>query len=66
MQGAYIGSNGEVIGIPWQRWWWWPCRYNNSIDQQGQGDDGARPAQARQGQFNVGVTTEGTRKRENG
>ncbi len=32
----------------------------------GQGDDGAGPAQARQGQCNVGITTEVTTDRERG
>ncbi len=37
-----------------------------ALTRQGQGGNGARPAQARQGQCNDGVTTEVTRERENG
>jgi hypothetical protein len=37
-----------------------------ALTAQGQGDNGAGPAQARQGQYNNSVTTEVTRERENG
>jgi hypothetical protein len=37
-----------------------------ALTRQGQGDHGAGPAQARQGQCNDGITTELTRERENG
>jgi hypothetical protein len=37
-----------------------------ALTRQGQGDDGAGPAQARQGQCNKGSTTELMRERANG
>ena len=33
MQGTYVGSNGNKIGILQWWWWWWWCGYNNSVDE---------------------------------
>ncbi len=37
-----------------------------ALARQGRGDNGTRPAQARQGRCNGGIITEVTRERENG
>jgi hypothetical protein len=65
MQRTYIGSNGKEIGV--LRCGGGGSGVNTTIVlmRQGQEDNDARPAQARQGQCNNGGTIEVTKEREN-
>jgi hypothetical protein len=63
MQGMYINSDGEEIGV--SRW----CRCKDGAGKaraRGRWHHGARPAQASRGKCNNGVAKEVMEERENG
>jgi hypothetical protein len=62
MQGAYVGSNGNKIGVL-QRWWWWwrwwQWGYGNSINEAWVRGKGTMvPDQHRQGKGNAAMVSQ--------